>query len=42
VVGLQRNQFGAGITASLAILFLGIALDRVTQSGVRSHAEQQP
>ena len=30
--GLQRNEFGAGVVASLAILALGIALDRVTQS----------
>src|SRR5439155_3856979 len=29
--GLQRNQFGEGVVASLAILALGIALDRVTQ-----------
>ncbi len=29
--GLQRNEFGEGVTASLAILALGIALDRVTQ-----------
>ena len=31
--GLQRNEFGQGVVASLAILALGIALDRVTQSG---------
>ncbi|MET0687184.1 MAG: ABC transporter permease subunit [Solirubrobacteraceae bacterium] len=31
--GLQRNEFGEGVVASLAILALGIALDRVTQSG---------
>jgi glycine betaine/proline transport system permease protein len=30
--GLQRNEFGQGVLASLAILALGIALDRVTQS----------
>ena len=30
--GLQRNEFGAGVVASLAILALGIALDRVTQA----------
>jgi glycine betaine/proline transport system permease protein len=30
--GLQRNEFGQGVVASLAILALGIALDRVTQS----------
>jgi glycine betaine/proline transport system permease protein len=29
--GLQRNEFGQGVVASLAILALGIALDRVTR-----------
>jgi glycine betaine/proline transport system permease protein len=29
--GLQRNEFGEGVVASIAILALGIALDRVTQ-----------
>jgi glycine betaine/proline transport system permease protein len=29
--GLQRNEFGQGVVASLAILALGITLDRVTQ-----------
>jgi glycine betaine/proline transport system permease protein len=29
--GLQRNEFGQGVIASIAILALGIALDRVTQ-----------
>ena len=29
--GLQRNEFGEGVVASLAILAFGIALDRVTQ-----------
>ena len=29
--GLQRGEFGLGVLASLAILALGIALDRVTQ-----------
>jgi glycine betaine/proline transport system permease protein len=33
--GLQRNEFGQGVVASLAILALGIALDRVTQSRAR-------
>jgi glycine betaine/proline transport system permease protein len=33
--GLQRNEFGQGVVASLAILALGIALDRVTQSRTR-------
>ena len=39
--GLQRNEFGAGVIASLAILALGIALDRVTQSRGRRGAGQQ-
>jgi glycine betaine/proline transport system permease protein len=39
--GLQRNEFGAGVVASLAILALGIALDRVTQSRGRRGAGQQ-
>jgi glycine betaine/proline transport system permease protein len=34
--GLQRNEFGLGVVASLAILALGIALDRVTQGERRS------
>jgi glycine betaine/proline transport system permease protein len=29
--GLQRNEFGEGVVASIAILALGIALDRVTR-----------
>ena len=33
--GLQRNEFGEGVVASLAILALGIALDRVTQGQKR-------
>ena len=33
--GLQRNEFGEGVVASLAILALGIALDRVTRGGGR-------
>jgi glycine betaine/proline transport system permease protein len=33
--GLQRNEFGEGVVASLAILALGIALDRVTQGRKR-------
>jgi len=35
--GLQRGQFGIGVVASLAILAMGIALDRVTR-GNRSTA----
>ncbi len=35
VVGLQRNAFGDGVVASLAILCLGIVLDRITQTGGR-------
>ncbi|HEV7845749.1 MAG TPA: ABC transporter permease subunit [Thermoleophilaceae bacterium] len=37
--GLQRNEFGEGVVASLAILALGIALDRVTQ-GKRAAGER--
>jgi glycine betaine/proline transport system permease protein len=37
--GLQRGQFGLGLVASLAILALGIALDRVTQAGRRARKE---
>ena len=37
--GLQRNEFGEGVVASLAILALGIALDRVTQ-GRRASRER--
>jgi glycine betaine/proline transport system permease protein len=39
--GLQRNEFGVGVVASLAILALGIALDRVTQ-GRRSARDGRP
>ena len=34
--GLQRGEFGLGVIASLAILALGIALDRVTQGTRRA------
>jgi glycine betaine/proline transport system permease protein len=37
--GLQRNEFGLGVTASLAILALGITLDRVTQGRVRARKQ---
>jgi glycine betaine/proline transport system permease protein len=37
--GLQRNEFGEGVVASIAILALGIALDRVTQ-GQRATGER--
>ncbi|MBA3567380.1 MAG: ABC transporter permease subunit [Actinobacteria bacterium] len=37
--GLQRGQFGQGVIASLAILALGIALDRVTQGTRRARQE---
>jgi glycine betaine/proline transport system permease protein len=37
--GLQRNAFGEGVVASLAILALGIALDRVTQGNRRARRE---
>jgi len=36
--GLDRSEFGLGVIASLAILALGIALDRVTQ-GTRRKEE---
>ncbi len=35
VVGLQRNEFGDGMVASLAILAMGIVLDRVTRGKVQ-------
>jgi glycine betaine/proline transport system permease protein len=38
--GLQRNEFGQGVVASLAILALGIALDRVTQGERRTSARR--
>ena len=37
--GLVRGQFGLGVVASLAILALGIALDRVTQASRRAGRE---
>jgi glycine betaine/proline transport system permease protein len=37
--GLQRNEFGQGVVASIAILALGIALDRVTQGRRRARQE---
>jgi glycine betaine/proline transport system permease protein len=37
--GLQRNAFGQGVVASVAILALGIALDRVTQGRRRARQE---
>jgi glycine betaine/proline transport system permease protein len=40
--GLQRNEFGQGVVASLAILALGIALDRVTQGRRRVRHEGHP
>jgi glycine betaine/proline transport system permease protein len=40
VQGLQRSEFGLGVVASISILALGIALDRVTRgrSLARSHS----
>jgi glycine betaine/proline transport system permease protein len=38
--GLQRSLFGQGVLASLAILALGIALDRVTQGRRRKQLRQ--
>jgi glycine betaine/proline transport system permease protein len=37
--GLQRNEFGQGVIASIAILALGIALDRTTQGRARARRE---
>jgi glycine betaine/proline transport system permease protein len=37
--GLQQSLFGQGVLASLAILALGIALDRVTQGRRRRRLE---
>ncbi len=37
--GLVRGEFGQGVVASLAILALGIALDRVTQATRRTRKE---
>ena len=39
VTGLQRNAFGLGVVASVAILALGIALDRTTQGSGRRRNE---
>ena len=38
--GLQQSLFGQGVLASLAILSLGIALDRVTQGRRRRRTEE--
>ena len=38
--GLQQSLFGQGVLASLAILALGIALDRVTQGRGRRQNEE--
>ena len=38
--GLVRGQFGQGVVASIAILALGIALDRVTQGARRGKKEE--
>jgi glycine betaine/proline transport system permease protein len=37
--GLQRNEFGLGVIASIAILALGIALDRTTRGRARARQE---
>ena len=37
--GLQQGQFGAGVVASIAILALGIALDRVTRGNRKARLE---
>jgi glycine betaine/proline transport system permease protein len=38
--GLVRGQFGQGVVASIAILALGIALDRVTQGARQARKEE--
>jgi glycine betaine/proline transport system permease protein len=38
--GLVRGQFGQGVIASIAILALGIVLDRVTQGARRARKEE--
>lgn len=38
--GLVRGQFGQGVVASIAILALGIALDRVTQGARKARKEE--
>jgi glycine betaine/proline transport system permease protein len=38
--GLQRNAFGLGVIASIAILALGIALDRTTQGRARARQKR--
>lgn len=38
--GLVRGQFGQGVVASIAILALGITLDRVTQGARRARKEE--
>ena len=40
--GLGRSDFGLGVTASLAILALGIALDRVTRSVKGTQPDRSP
>jgi glycine betaine/proline transport system permease protein len=40
--GLGRSDFGLGVIASLAILALGIALDRVTRSAKGARPERSP
>ena len=40
--GLGRSDFGLGVIASLAILALGIALDRVTRSVKGAQSERTP
>jgi glycine betaine/proline transport system permease protein len=40
--GLQRNEFGLGVIASVAILALGIALDRTTRGRLRARQEGAP
>ncbi len=39
--GFQRDEFGQGIVASVAILALGIALDRTTQGRRRAAGRER-
>lgn len=38
LVGLSRGEFGVGLAASVAILAMGIGLDRITQSAARRNS----
>jgi glycine betaine/proline transport system permease protein len=38
VVGLDRDEFGPGLAAGLAIVLMGIVFDRLTQGGTTRRA----